>query len=409
MQDRESRRLAISIKVRLHLPNGEVEVQTRTISAGGFGAAIKLYALPDGTTFPVTLMLPNIMLKGTARLAYKGADEVCGFALQVAPDDELTWLDFINGEGQSEPLWRLIGRFATTNGDEKEALRSVLEKGRFGILFKRVIPASTPAPATPATPPPGPTEELTLRFHMVGENGEAYRVAFEKHGGVPAAQSDLEERMPGFRALAMKTVTRVLPADLVLRRFQDGPVQALRVVELSRGGFAAVLHKPPAPPGLVGLHGTEMIVVEASGEKVFPFFDDDDLERIAADTIRRESVSQPAKAPEKKPQLEERFSERYVHRVVENDAQNSADPLAPLRQRLAAESRMQTRTYGDRTIRLYPDVWLEVQRDDVELGMGVAMEDGDRICFLMLEGTGAPRVLRLKTGDTVKILRMRAQ
>jgi hypothetical protein len=71
--------------------------------------------------------------------------------------------------------------------------------------------------------------------------------------------------------------------------------------------------------------------------------------------------------------------------------------------------RVQVRKYGERTVRLFPDIWIEVERDQAWAGAvrGFAMEDGLQRCVFGLTGPGAPRVVKLETTDRVTILRER--
>ena len=71
-----------------------------------------------------------------------------------------------------------------------------------------------------------------------------------------------------------------------------------------------------------------------------------------------------------------------------------------------ASQRVQTRTYGSRTLKLFPDLWLEVQRPAwPSPARGFAMEDGKALCVFVLVGADAPRVVRLESGDVVFIIR----
>ncbi len=72
----------------------------------------------------------------------------------------------------------------------------------------------------------------------------------------------------------------------------------------------------------------------------------------------------------------------------------------------SARARM-TRVYGNRTVKLFPEVWVEVVRPSAWAGAvsGFAMEDGAAPCVFVLSGPDAPRVVKLEPTDLVALLR----
>lgn len=389
-------RYPVNLRLRLQLPAGEFETTTEDVSLAGFSAPCPV--LPEvGTAFGFVVHLPDgKLVSGTASAMRVGPDALAGFSCEFPAEQLPTWEAFLAQEQASGGVWRMLARYARSDGQDKEAARSVLEKGRFGFLFKRLggeKPDEADAPAS-------------MRLHMVGENGEAYRIAFEKHPSEKPEASAFAQASPRMLELAKRAASRILTQDVFLKRSPQAKVEAVRLVELTKGGYGYVAQPDTARPSLMGLHGSELIAVEVDGQPVFPFFDAEDLERIAADTFRREPDDALAAKAEAQPFQLERFSDDYAHRVV--DTKDTARvELGELRLRMAASQRVQTRTYGPRTLKLFPDLWLEVERPAAWPGpvRGFAMEDGPAVCLFVLEGKDAPRVVRLEGEDLVTLIR----
>ena len=150
----------------------------------------------------------------------------------------------------------------------------------------------------------------------------------------------------------------------------------------------------------MGLNGSELMVVEADGKSVFPFFTADELEIIAHDSFRREDDAAPG-APTA-PRVREERAAAYAHKVVDTHAPSTQVELLDA---MAASGRAQTRTYGNRVLKLFPDVWLELRRPGAAPARGFAMEDGPSLCVFITDGPGAPRVARLEPTDVISIIR----
>jgi hypothetical protein len=395
-------RYPVNLRLRLQLPTGELETTTEDISLAGFSAPCA--ALPEvGTTFGFVVHLPDgRLVSGTASAMRVSPDGLAGFSCEFAAEQLPTWEGFVQQEQGSGGVWRMLARYATAQGEDREAARSVLEKGRFGFLFQRLGGEKKDDGAPPDAP-------QVVRLHMVGENGEAYRVAFEKHASETPDASAFANASPKVLELAKRAVSRILTQDVYLKRSPQAVVEPVRLVEMSKGGFGYVVQHAGGKPGLMGLHGSELIAVEVDGKPVFPFFEPADLERIACDTFRRDAddtKAAPAAPASTAPLREERFSPAYAHRVVDTKdaARTSEDDLRRL---VAASQRVQTRTYGQRTLRLFPDLWLEVERPQAWPGpvRGFTMEDGPALCVFVLEGKDAPRVVRLEPGDVLSLIR----
>ena len=378
-------RFPVNLRLRLQFPTGELETTTDEISLAGFSAPCP--DLPEvGTSFGFVVHLPDgTLVTGTACAMRLPAAGSAGFSCEFSPAQQPLWEAFVQQEQGSGGLWRMLGRYASGGGQE----RSVLEKGPLGILFRSEAPQG-----------PG-----VVRLHMVGENGEAYRIAFEKHPSEKPEVSAFANAEPRVQEFAKRAVTRVLTHEVFLKRAPHAALESLRLVEMAKGGYGYILRQPGGKLGLMGLHGSELIAIEVDGKSVFPFFDPGELDRIASDTFRV-SDSPPAQAPAAVPVLkEERFSEKYVHKKVDSQLRISCTPKQ-LSEAMDASQRVQTRTYGPRTLRLFPDLWLEVQRPAWSTAArGFAVEDGKALCLFVLVGPDAPKVVRLETGDAVFMLR----
>ncbi len=370
-------RYPVNLRLRLQLPGGELETTTEEISLAGFSAPCS--SLPEtGTKFPFTVHLPdgNTVSGNAAAVRIANAGGLCGFSAEFEQDQLPAWSAFIQQEHGQGGVWRMLGRWVGGGASEEE-VRSVREKGALGNA---------------------------VRLHMVGENGEAYRIAFEKHPSEAPETSAFAKASPRLLDFAKKAISRILMHDVDLRRSPTAPIESVRLVEMLNGGFGYLVQHAGGNPGLMGLHGSEMIVVEVDGKLVFPFYTPEDLERIAADTFRREA--EPKKEPAPKAPVtelkEERFADAYTHQQVETKALTRVTHTE-LREAMVQSQRKQTRKYGERTLRLFPDVWIEVQRPGVweQPVRGFAMEDGQALCVFVLVGQGAPRVVKLEGKDQV--------
>jgi hypothetical protein len=381
---RRDPRCPTSLRVRLRTRLGELEASTRTVSRHGFD--LRLPSAPAiGERAALSVRLPdNAIVEGHAECRSRGTRGLCGFALDLDDDNEARWAGFIEQEEATGSLWRMVGRWARGRGDEKEAVRSVLVNGALGPLFKLL----------PRKAGRGPDKDVALRFFMTGENGEAYRICFERHPSTRGTECDLVRELPGFFALAEQDVGRVLDQPLLLRLSESQPLVAVRVCELVRGGYAWVQGGDGMPTGLVGLATGELLLIELEGERVFPSFTDADLERVACDTFRfdmprpvfRRTVAATADAP------------TIIRRA------HAPDGVEAVAGAQAVTDRVQMRRYGDRSIKLYPEIWARAVDDAEHEIMGPTMRDGDNVLMLALVGHDSPRVLRLERANRVSLL-----
>lgn len=390
-------RYPVNLRLRLQFPKGEIETTTDEISLAGFSAPCP--DLPEvGTSFGFVVHLPdgNMVTGSACAMRLGGASGSAGFSCEFSPAQQPAWEAFVQQEKGSGGVWRMIGRYATSNKEDQEAARSVLETGALGILRRRT--GEKPAEGAGV-----------LRLHMVGENGEAYRIAFAKHQSEPPEATAFANAPRKVLEFAKRAVSRVLKEEVVLKRSPHAPVESLRIVEMAKGGFGYVAHQPGGKLGLMGLHGSELIGIELDGKPIFPSFTADELDQIACDTFRvSDEAAKEAPAPAAPALLgEERFSAKYQHKTLDSNARVGCTPKQ-LSEAMDASQRVQTRTYGSRTLRLFPDLWLEVQRASWPTpARGFAMEDGKVLCVFVLVGSDAPRVVRLESGDTVVIIRDR--
>lgn len=370
-EHRQHPRFRVSLRAHLALPAGTVAASTLGVSRSGMSVRLTPPLPAVGTEIPVTLELPSgTSIDGRATCRNHLPGSICGMSLELKGDAALSWESFVDEEEQTGSLWRMIGRIARAPDD---------------VMAPRGVH--------------GRVAQDELRFHTVGENGEAYRVAFERHPADVPEASDLVSKLPGFLDFAHQQVLRVLREPMELS-FDDGQtVMRARVAELARGGYALVHEGEGA--GLVALCVGELLLVARNRQTVFPHLGDDDLERVACDTFRRD-LSRPVfsrprglrPAPVSLPPLPARPVPPTKFR----------EGLDAVRFAQAANDDVQMRVYGDRQIWFHPSVWARVSEAGSEL-MGPTLQDGDRVCVLALVGPGAPRVVKLDEESAVKLLK----
>src|SRR5688500_8504041 len=117
---RREPRYPARLQVRLKQPGGELGVVTETVSRLGFGARVDLS--PSDADIPFTVQLPGgRLVRGTARCVSASRDGLSGFSATFPDEDRRLWEEIIEQERATGGLWRLIGRYATARGDDKEA------------------------------------------------------------------------------------------------------------------------------------------------------------------------------------------------------------------------------------------------------------------------------------------------
>ena len=360
------------------MPAGEVT--TTTVGVSRTGLSLQLSPQPaNDEAVKLVIVLPSgqqVSGRGRCRAQMPGA--VVGLSLELDGKNQATWDSFVDEEESTGSLWRMIGRIANAP-DDAFAPRGLSEQSARG----------------------------KTRFHTVGENGLAYRLAFSRCETDPGDESDLCVRLPGFREPARRLVRRVLREDMVFRMDDAAttkPVRA-RVVELNRGGWAYVQGDDHTPVGLVSLGVGELLLVEEGGASVFPHFTALELEQIACDTFRHDlarpafaRASSSAPPPVTLPAL---TSSPAAARPDPRRFQHGYDAV---RFAQAAATDVQVRKYGERDIFFHPSVWAKVD-DDSGMLMGPTMQDGVQLCVLALVGPGTPRVVRLTEASKVSLLK----
>lgn len=377
---RQHPRFRVALRVHFALATGTVS--TNTVGVSRMGMSVRLSPQPAlEEEVSITIELPNgTSIDGRARCKSHMPGALCGMSLSFGGSAQAYWDSFVDEEESTGSLWRMIGRIARAP-DDALAPRGIKERAEGGD---------------------------ELRFHTAGENGEAYRVAFEKHPSDVGVDSDLATTLPGFREQARRLVNRVLrePMTLRLDESHGGKLVMARIAELQRGGFAYVQGDAETPTGLVSLCVGELILVARNGKTIFPHYNDDELERIACDTFRRDlsrpvfSHTPPRGVP--RPVIPAPITLPPVQKT-EMPAK-FREGLDAVRFAQAASDDVQVRRYGDRDVFFHPSVWARVKVEGSEL-MGPTLHDGIRVCVLALVGPGAPRVVRLDEQSVVSLLK----
>jgi hypothetical protein len=375
-------RFRVTLPVEVGLPTGAQ--QTATIGVSREGLSVRLDprpAIDDVATLSITLP-DGRAVSALGRCRGHMPDGVCGMQLQFDSAARTAWQAFIDEEESTGALWRMIGRIAAAPDD---------------VLAPRGITQRTA----------GTDGAAALRFHTVGENGLAYRLAFQKHPSDPPDTSDLCAALPGFREPARRVVRRALRQDVTLR-FDEGKgprIVRARVVELIRGGFALVQGGDDQPLAFVALGCGELLLVERDSASVFPHLSPLELEQIACDAFRNEQLRPMfPSAPASLAPSTSRQAPVPAAPTRPQDARRFVRGYDAVRFAQAATEGAQLRRYGDRDIYFHPAVWAKVRLDDGTELTGPTLQDGARICVLALVGAGAPRVVRLTPASDVGLL-----
>ena len=372
----------MALRAHLALATGTVSTTTQGVSRTGMSVRLSPQpALEEEVV--VTIELPNgTSIDGRARCRSHLPECLCGMSLSFGGEAQPYWDAFVDEEESTGSLWRMIGRIARAP-DDALAPRGVRERE-------------------------GGDD---LQFHTAGENGEAYRVAFEKQAFDIGIDSDLVTTLPGFIEQARRLVHRVLREPMMLRldEAHGGKLVIARIAELQRGGYAYVQGDAETPTGLVSLCVGELILVARNGKRLFPYFTDDELERIACDTFRRDLqrpifTTPPRGVP--RPQLSPApVALPPLQSLKASVPAKFKEGLNAVRFAQAAAEDVQVRRYGDRDVYFHPSVWVRVKSADGSEVMGPTLHDGVRVCVLALVGPGAPRVIRLDEASTVSLLK----
>src|SRR5690349_5496472 len=185
---RQHPRFRVALRAHLGLPSGTVTTTTTGVSRTGM--SVRLSPMPAlEEDVPISLELPNgTSIDGRARCKSHMPGCLVGMTLSFLGDAQALWDNFVDEEESTGSLWRMIGRIARSP-DDALAPRGMRER----------------------------VDADDLRFHTAGENGEAYRVAFEKAASDDPEHCDLSSSVPGFREQARRLVIRVLREPMYLR------------------------------------------------------------------------------------------------------------------------------------------------------------------------------------------------
>ncbi len=378
-ETRQHPRFRLSLPVVVDLPSGEVRVHTVGVSRTG--VSLRLSPVPAlDESIALSLELPDgSVVVGRARCKTHLPGCLCGMSLEFTGEAQAHWDSFVDEEESTGPLWRMISRIADAPDD---------------AMAPRGVTVTAAAAEGGAS----------LRFHTTGENGLAWRLAFQKHPSDPADESDLCVRLPGFREPGRRLVRRVLRDDVTLRLDATMPPFRTRIVELNRGGYAYVQSEPV---GLVSLGVGELLLVARDGVSTWPHFTDLELEQIACDTFRND-LSRPlfansaSRVPPPVPLPP--IVTSSPPSTASNTTAKFREGFDAVRFAQAVSPDAQRRRYGDRDIIFHPSIWAKVIVDDAEL-MGPTLQDGEHVCVLALVGPSAPRVVRLSSSSTVSLLK----
>lgn len=377
-EHRQHPRFRVALRAHVALATGTVTTTTQGVSRTGMSVRLAPPPALD-EEMPVTIELPSgTSIDGRARCKSHLPGSQCGMSLSFGAEARPAWDAFLDEEESTGSLWRMIGRITR---DPEDALAPRGYREREG--------------------------DDDLQFHTAGENGEAYRVAFEKHAFDPGVGTALGHALPSSREQVAKLVQRVLRETMTLRMDEGrgGQLVIAHIAELRRGGYAYLQSETGRPAVLVSLCVGELVLVARNGQRVFPHFSDDDLERVACDTFRRDlqrpvfltpAAGTAAPAPVTLPPLVNAAAKMPAKFKVGLDAVRFAQ---------AAAEDVQKRRYGDRDVYFHPSVWVRVTGDDGSEVMGPTIHDGVRVCVLALVGPGAPRVVRVDEGSNVSLLR----
>ena len=169
-EHRQHPRFRVALRVHLGLATGTTSTATQGVSRTGM--SVRLSPQPAlQEEVPITIELPNgTSIDGRARCKSHLPGCLCGMSLSFLGEAQAYWDSFLDEEESTGSLWRMIGRIARAP-DDALAPRGFRER----------------------------SEGDDVQFHTAGENGEAYRVAFEKQPFDLGVDCDLVTSLPGFR------------------------------------------------------------------------------------------------------------------------------------------------------------------------------------------------------------------
>lgn len=397
MEYRRHPRHASALPLRLITALGPVETVTTEVSLRGVSAPMVMP--PElGERLPFVIELPDgKQLSGTAMCRNERLDGNVGFAIEFASADEgRVFADFLAQEESTGSLWRMLDRYREAGIDDGQ-IAAIVTHGKFGQL----VAGGAQAQVQDGNSPRMDQDPISMRLHSSGENGVAYQIMFAKHPSHPPEHSEVFFRYPECQRI-WHQISRVLEEKILIRLSESAPIISVQICELKRGGFAYLQKGQQKNCALASLSLGELVVTHVDGESLFPHFTEDELAQIACDTIRHD-ISQPMfrslQASTEHPgvlaaQAKTESQQRRLHQL---------QGLGVLRQAVAEAQVVQTRLYGERAMRLFPELWARVSTPEGEL-MGPTLEDRSYLCLLALVGPGTPRVHRLDDDSDVRLM-----
>ncbi|MCP4500124.1 MAG: PilZ domain-containing protein [Deltaproteobacteria bacterium] len=412
-ENRKTKRFPVSLKVWITTPDGEAEGFTRSIGRNGFSFVGDVDLRVGEKAHAALYLLDGNVVEGKIICRSNNKSNQWGFSFKADATSEKTWSENLDWEEAHGSMWRMASRFNDEDErvstlpipyddfpdgedqslESKPVASSAGENGNpdgRSVVFDlpttdvhtvEPLPEGNTSIVREADEVPDSQEAAVshrLRLYTVGEGGEAYRLAFEMHESDAPTECDLKN-LRGFVDVSRRAIKRILRREMTIRFDSRSPAMGIRVVEMKRGGYAYVqgLDDGNTPVGLGSLAIGELVVIEVNDVRVFPYFEEPDLELIAKDAFRFER-------------------EKTALLLSDIPLKVLSTGIDAIREAQADSIRMEQRIYGNRTLTLYPDVLVRTLIDGNALqGPTMADPEKNRVLLLALVGVGAPRVVPL--------------
>lgn len=378
--------------------------------APDIGEGLRITLHPDGHASLSVNCVVRYILPGVG----------AGVEIGGQPDPEVDrFRGFVEDQARSAKAWQLISGFVRSAIDGRETGAAEYEQ-------KEVID--------------------------VGENGEAYRVFFERYPPIAPDRTSLAEH-PEALLQAQNQVLGVSSETVGIKLNARDRLRRVLLGQLRGGGYVAVV-PPPTPSErfvFYTLSGREQIVIKEGDRAVYPFFTSADLARIKGDAVRHVPVTRGpqgdssaeeasissrvasalARAQASGPSFDSGDSGEFRRELVQ-DLQDSVRPSGPshpstpkvdlpslsrwtpfggsaeqlviqLFELLDAETRVYN--VGDKTrlVRLLRNLTAVVRSADGESEEGILLHDGKRVCILVGLKTREMHIRPIGPGDEIRL------
>ena len=397
MEYRQHTRHGNMLRLRLQSRLGEVETRTTEISRRGVSAPM---VMPPamGERLRFILDLPDLrQLTGTALCRNERPDGNVGFSIEFnSAEDDQRYADFLAMEETTGSLWRMLDRYREAGIDDGQ-IAAIFTQGE----VDKLVDGSAQVQLLERSGGLDSAGDIRVRLHSTGENSAAYQLLFAKHPHQAPEHSEVFFRFPECQRI-WHQIERILEQKVLLRLNRQTPIISVQICELKRGGFAYLKNDAQKNCSLVSLGFGELMVIEVDGESLFPYLSDVELEQIACDTIRHD-LSQPVFRSLQAKSLHDNVLAAQPKSESQRRRMHDLQGLAALRQSVLEAQIVQTRVYGERAMRLFPELWARLPTEQGEL-MGPTLEDREHLCLLALVGPGSPRVVRLHQDSPVKLM-----